>query len=124
MSVTQKLRQVEQAIRAGGVLFLCHAEQLFESLYMVLNQQYWASEGNTMTQIALGPSTRSITLPDGPFRIIALQVIASYDPQIASYSFMSSILQSCPSFTVPTFSKYPTFHNYATYSDAFYTYPI
>ena len=41
-AVTRKLRQVEQAIRAGGVLILCHADQLFESLYMVLNQQYWA----------------------------------------------------------------------------------
>ena len=40
-AVTRKLRQVEQAIRAGGVLILCHADQLFESLYMVLNQQYW-----------------------------------------------------------------------------------
>ena len=41
-AVTRKLRQVEQAIRTGGVLILCHADQLFESLYMVLNQQYWA----------------------------------------------------------------------------------
>ena len=40
-SVTRKLRQVEQAIRTGGVIVLCHADQLFESLYMVLNQQYW-----------------------------------------------------------------------------------
>ena len=35
MAVTRKLRQVEQAIRTGGVLILCHADQLFESLYMV-----------------------------------------------------------------------------------------
>ena len=74
MAVTRKLRQVEQAIRAGGVLILCHADQLFESLYMVLNQQYWAQGDVTMTDIALGPSNRSIALPDGPFRIIALQV--------------------------------------------------
>ena len=64
------LQQVEQAIRAGGVLILC---QLFESLYMVLNQQYWAQGDVTMTQIALGSSTRSIALQNGPFRIIALQ---------------------------------------------------
>jgi len=74
MAVTRKLRQVEQAIRSGGVLILCHAEQLFESLYMVLNQQYWAQNDVMMTQIALGPSSRAIVLPDGPFRIIALQV--------------------------------------------------
>ena len=74
MAVTRKLRQVEQAIRAGGVLILCHADQLFESLYMVLNQQYWAQGDVKMTQIALGPSIRAIALPDGPFRIIALQV--------------------------------------------------
>ena len=73
MAVTRKLRQVEQAIRGGGVLILCHADQLFESLYMVLNQQYWAQGDVTMTQIALGPSIRAIALPDGPFRIIALQ---------------------------------------------------
>jgi hypothetical protein len=72
-AVTRKLRQVEQAIRAGGVLILCHADQLFESLYMVLNQQYWAQGEVTMTQIALGPSIRAIALPNGPFRIIALQ---------------------------------------------------
>lgn len=72
-AVTRKLRQVEQAIRKGGVLVLCHADQLFESLYMVLNQQYWAQGDVTMTQIALGPSIRAIALPDGPFRIIALQ---------------------------------------------------
>lgn len=72
-AVTRKLRQVEQAIRKGGVLILCHADQLFESLYMVLNQQYWAQGDVTMTQIALGPSIRAIALPDGPFRIIALQ---------------------------------------------------
>ena len=35
LAVTRKLRQVEQAIRTGGVLVLCHADQLFESLYMV-----------------------------------------------------------------------------------------
>ena len=75
LAVTRKLRQVEQAIRNGGVLILCHAEQLFESLYMVLNQQYWAQNDVTMTQIALGPTTRSIALPEGMFRIIALQVI-------------------------------------------------
>ena len=40
---------------------------------MVLNQQYWAQGDVTMTQIALGPSIRAIALPDGPFRIIALQ---------------------------------------------------
>ena len=74
MAVTRKLRQVEQAIRSGGVLILCHAEQLFESLYMVLNQQYWAQDDVMMTQIALGPSSRAIVLLDGPFRIIALQV--------------------------------------------------
>ena len=73
LSVTRKLRQVEQAIRTGGVLVLCHADQLFESMYMVLNQQYWAQDQVTMTQIALGPSVRSIALPAGPFRIIALQ---------------------------------------------------
>ena len=73
LAVTRKLQQVEQAIRTGGVLILCHADQLFESLYMVLNQQYWAQGEVTMTQIALGPSTRSIALPNGPFRIIALQ---------------------------------------------------
>ncbi|XP_057375006.1 uncharacterized protein LOC130695963 [Daphnia carinata] len=72
-AVTRKLRQVEQAIRSGGVLILCHADQLFESLYMVLNQQYWAQGEMRMTQIALGPSIRAIALPDGPFRIIALQ---------------------------------------------------
>uniref|UniRef100_A0A0P4YE06 AAA+ ATPase domain-containing protein n=2 Tax=Daphnia magna TaxID=35525 RepID=A0A0P4YE06_9CRUS len=72
-AVTRKLRQVEQAIRSGGVLILCHADQLFESLYMVLNQQYWAQGEVTMTQIALGPSIRAIALPNGPFRIIALQ---------------------------------------------------
>ena len=71
--MTRKLRQVEQAIRGGGVLILCHADQLFESLYMVLNQQYWAQGDVTMTQIALGPSIRAIALPTGPFRIIALQ---------------------------------------------------
>ena len=71
-AVTRKLRQVEQAIRKGGVLILCHADQLFESLYMVLNQQYWAQGEVTMTQIALGPSIRAIALPNGPFRIIAL----------------------------------------------------
>lgn len=38
MAVTRKLRQVEQAIRTGGVLILCHADQLFESLYMVIRQ--------------------------------------------------------------------------------------
>jgi hypothetical protein len=64
---------VEQAIRSGGVLVLCHADQLFESLYMVLNQQYWTQKDVTMTQIALGPSIRAIVLPRGPFRIIALQ---------------------------------------------------
>ncbi|EFX81259.1 hypothetical protein DAPPUDRAFT_317827 [Daphnia pulex] len=68
-AVTRKLRQVE---RAGGVLILCHADQLFESLYMVLNQQYWAQGEVTMTQIALGPSIRAIALSSGPFRIIAL----------------------------------------------------
>lgn len=72
-AVTRKLRQVEQSIRTGGVVILCHADQLFESLYMVLNQQYWMQDGVTMTQIALGPSIRPIALPDGPFRIIALQ---------------------------------------------------
>ncbi|KAI9554792.1 hypothetical protein GHT06_020069 [Daphnia sinensis] len=72
-AVTRKLRQVEQAIRKGGVLILCHADQLFESLYMVLNQQYWAQGEVTMTQLALGPSIRAIALPHGPFRIIALQ---------------------------------------------------
>jgi hypothetical protein len=40
---------------------------------MVLNQQYWAQGEVTMTQIALGPSIRAIALPNGPFRIIALQ---------------------------------------------------
>ena len=35
MAVTRKLGQVEQAIRSCGVLILCHADQLFESLYMV-----------------------------------------------------------------------------------------
>jgi hypothetical protein len=40
---------------------------------MVLNQQYWAQGEITMTRIALGPSTRAIALPSGPFRIIALQ---------------------------------------------------
>ena len=44
MAVTRKLHQVEQAIRSGGVLILCHAEQLFESLYKALNQQYWAQD--------------------------------------------------------------------------------
>lgn len=83
MAVTRKLRQVEQAIRAGGVLILCHADQLFESLYMVLNQQYWTLGEVTMTQIALGPSIRAITLPDrGPFRIIALQVRSSFFPEL------------------------------------------
>lgn len=81
MAVTRKLRQVEQAIRSGGVLILCHADQLFESLYMVLNQQYWAQGENKMTQIALGAATRAITLPDGPFRIIALQVIFRIFPR-------------------------------------------
>ncbi len=75
MAVTRKLRQVEQAIRAGGVVLLCHADQLFESLYIVLNQQYWSwGEEIKFTQIALGPTVRPIALPDGPFRIIALQV--------------------------------------------------
>ena len=52
---------------------MCHADQLFESLYVVLNQQYWTQGEVTMTQIALGPSVRAIALPSGPFRIIALQ---------------------------------------------------
>jgi len=74
MVVTRKLRQAEQAIRRGKVLILCHTEQLFESLYMVLNQQYWAQDEVMMIQIALGPSSRAIVLPDGPLRIIALHV--------------------------------------------------
>ena len=40
MAVTRKLRQVEQAIRSGGVLILCHADQLFESLYMVTSRGF------------------------------------------------------------------------------------
>ena len=89
-AVTRKLRQVEQAIRKGGVLVLCHANQLFESLYMVLNQQYWAQGEVTMTQIALGPSIRAIALPDGPFRIIALQdTDVALNPELMSPAILS-----------------------------------
>jgi len=70
--VTNKLRQVEYALRTGGILVLCNAEQLYEALYMVLNQQYFADNDTVMTQIALGTSIRSIALPRGPFRIIAV----------------------------------------------------
>jgi len=89
LSITRKLRQVEQAIRQGGVLILCHAEQIFESLYIVLNQQYWTQGNVTMTHIALGPTTRAIALPEGHFRII---VCVDSDKALSKQSMSPAVL--------------------------------
>lgn len=91
MDVHVKLREVQHAVRRGGIIHLCHAERLIESLYQLLNQSYFAQGGTVYTEIALGNCTRAIPLPSDQFFRIIVHTSSerAHDMQLTSPAVLS-----------------------------------